>query len=213
MQVSDRHEGRVHVGNINAELGHGPAFLRGGREFPVRRVHHDHVVVIPEHPLGREAESVTVDDFVVKARERATKMRQQIGVHLHTCDVQVHPIREQSRDHSRQGPGPSSEIQHSQGTRPGEPETGDHALRQGSGGEELPVLDLHVFQEHRPRPLGHFQHRHGSTVTASTDTTSQHPSEHPGLTTDGRPETAARRGREPAGCKNAVTTSRFSAPG
>lgn len=87
MQVSDRHEGRVNVGNINTELSHGPAFLRGGREFPVRRIHHNHVMVLPEHPPGREAQGVAVDDFVVEARECATKMRQQISIHLHAGDL------------------------------------------------------------------------------------------------------------------------------
>ena len=65
MQVSDRHEGRVDIRNINTELSHGPAFLQGGHEFPVQRIHHNHVMVLPKHPPGREAQGVAVDDFVV----------------------------------------------------------------------------------------------------------------------------------------------------
>jgi len=44
-------------------------------------------MVLPEHPPGREAQDVAVDDFVVEARECATKMRQQISIHLHTGDL------------------------------------------------------------------------------------------------------------------------------
>ena len=44
-------------------------------------------MILPEHPLGREAQGVTVDDFVIEARECAAKMRQQIGIHLHAGDL------------------------------------------------------------------------------------------------------------------------------